>query len=502
VPLSLQNTLTGRKEPFSPAEPGHARLYVCGPTVYDFAHLGHARCYIVYDVLVRHLRASGLRVTYCRNVTDVDDKILKRAAEAGEPPTALARRFGAAFTEDMDRLGNLRPDLEPHVTDHVQDIIRLIERLVASGAAYEADGDVYFDVSASGDYGALSHRNREDLVVGASGRMDEEVGRRKRNPADFALWKRADEDAGKPGALVWDSPFGKGRPGWHIECSAMSMCHLGETFDLHGGGLDLVFPHHENERAISEKATGRPYVRHWVHNGFVEVDRQKMSKSLGNFFTARELFGRIEPEALRYYAFTVHYRSPMALDWTLDEAGQVTGFPQIEEAEGRVEYLYRTRQRLAAAPAAPTDPKGFGAADYDTLLAREIAESLDDDLNMPAALVAVGSFLKRANELVDMAERKKKLLPGAMEAAARGFDVIRERLGLGTEDPAAVLLRIRERRARARGLDPAEIEARIAARVAARGRKEFAEADAIRGTLEAQGVELLDRPGGTDWRIV
>ena len=307
--LRLYNTLTSKKEPFEPTEPGHAKVYVCGPTVYDYAHLGHGRSCIVYDVLVRHLRAIGTKVTFVRNVTDVDDKILKRASETNTKPTELAERFAAAYAEDMGRLGNLEPDLEPRVSTHMDDIIALIERLIEGGHAYASHGDVYFSVESFADYGKLSHRNLDQLKAGASERLDETETARKQHPADFALWKSS-EDA----AWGWDSPWGRGRPGWHIECSTMSMKHLGDTLDLHGGGLDLVFPHHENEIAQSEAATGQPFSRFWMHNGFVEVDKEKMSKSLGNFFTARDLFDRVEPEAIRYFMMTVHYRAPLNLD--------------------------------------------------------------------------------------------------------------------------------------------------------------------------------------------
>ncbi len=343
--VRLYNTLTGQKEPFEPADPKHARVYVCGPTVYDYAHLGHARCYVVYDVLVRHLRSDGMTVTYVRNITDVDDKILKRAAETGTEPTELATRFAAAYSEDMHRLGNLDPDIEPRVSTHLDDIFSLVQRLIDGGHAYLADGDVYFSVESFPEYGKLSHRDLSKMKVGASDRLDDAQTARKRHPADFALWKKSEDDA-----WGWESPWGRGRPGWHIECSAMSMKHLGDTLDLHGGGLDLVFPHHENEIAQSEAATGKPFARCWMHNGFVEVDKEKMSKSLGNFFTARDLFDRVEPEAIRYFMMTVHYRAPLNLDWTLDEAGNVTGFPQFEEAERRVAYLYKTKQRLEGLP--------------------------------------------------------------------------------------------------------------------------------------------------------
>jgi cysteinyl-tRNA synthetase len=495
--VRLHDTLTGQKEPFQPAEPGHARIYVCGPTVYDYAHLGHARCYVVYDVLVRHLRANGLKVTYVRNITDVDDKILNRASEVGTEPTELAERFAEAYAEDMHRLGNLDPDVEPRVSTHLADIFDLIGRLIEGEHAYVSNGDVYFSVESFPAYGKLSHRDLKQMKLGASERLDDAQTARKRHPADFALWKSSEAEA-----WGWDSPWGRGRPGWHIECSAMSMKHLGETLDLHGGGLDLVFPHHENEIAQSEAATGKPFARCWMHNGFVEVDKEKMSKSLGNFFTARDLFERVEPEAIRYFMMTVHYRAPLNLDWTLDDDGNVTGFPQFEEAERRVAYVYKTKQRLAELPEkrivdsdgqAPGELEGF---------ADELRSALDDDLNMPVALAKLADFLKGVNELCDQAMRKKgKASRSAVDAAERGFDALSRELGIGTQDPAVVLLRIRDRRAAERGIEASWVEGRIAARADARGAKDFAEADRIRDELASRGVELLDRADGTGWTI-
>ena len=495
--VRLYNTLTAKKEPFEPAEADHARLYVCGPTVYDYAHLGHARCYVVYDILVRHLRANGMNVTYVRNITDVDDKILKRAEETGTEPTKLAARYADAYTDDMHRLGNLDPDIEPRVSSHLEDIVALVQRLIDGGHAYVSNGDVYFSVESFPEYGKLSHRNLQQMKLGASERLDETQTARKRHPADFALWKKTEEDA-----WGWESPWGRGRPGWHIECSTMSMKHLGDTLDLHGGGLDLVFPHHENEIAQSEAATGKPFARCWMHNGFVEVDKEKISKSLGNFFTARDLFDRVEPEAIRYFMMTVHYRAPLNLDWTLDDAGNVTGFPQFEEAERRIAYLYKTRRRLEGLP-----PKRV--VEDDKPVAAEIAgfsialrDALDDDLNMPVALAKLADFLKAVNELCDGAMKKKGKASRRSVAQARvGFRALEAELGLGAEQPNVILSRIRDRRAKARGLNAAAIEKRIADRTEARKLKDFAEADRIRDELSAQGVELLDGPEGTGWTI-
>ncbi|MFW6050570.1 MAG: cysteine--tRNA ligase [Myxococcota bacterium] len=495
--LRLHNTLTGEKEPLETRDPGHVRLYICGPTVYDYAHLGHARCYVVYDVLVRHLRASGWQVTYVRNFTDVDDKILNRAAEAGEDPAALAARFAQAYTEDMHRLGNLDPDEEPKVSDHMRSIIGLVERLLERGHAYRVNGDVYFHVPSFPGYGKLSHRKLEDLAAGASGRTSEEDAKKKKHPADFALWKST--RGGEPG---FDSPWGRGRPGWHIECSAMSMQYLGETFDLHGGGLDLVFPHHENEIAQSEAATGAPFVRLWMHNGFVEVDKQKMSKSLGNFFTARSVFERVEPEAVRYVMLTMHYRAPLNLDWSLDDEGNVLGFPQFQEGERRLEYLYGTRRRLESMPDKRIVDRDAPVPPDIAELRGRLREALDDDLNMPVALARVNEFLRAVNELCDGATGKKGKAPRrAVEAARDGFAAVAEVLGIGQQEPHTILGRIRDRRARERGVEPEQVEARIRDRTEARQRKDFAAADGIRDELARLGVELHDGPEGTTWTV-
>jgi cysteinyl-tRNA synthetase len=494
--LVLYDTLSSTKKPFAPADPGNARIYVCGPTVYDYAHLGHARCYTVYDVLVRHLRASGQRLTYVRNVTDVDDKILTRSAENGETPAALTARMTAAFTEDMDALGNVRPDIEPRVSEHVAEIVALTETLIAAGAAYVAEGDVYFRVGSFAEYGKLSHRTVESMLEGASGRTEEVEKRRKENAADFALWKGA-----PPGEWGWSSPWGHGRPGWHIECSAMAMRHLGETLDLHGGGLDLVFPHHENEIAQSEAATRKPFAKHWMHNGFVEADKTKMSKSLGNFFTARDVLQRHEAEAIRFALLTVHYRSPLALEWTLDDAGNVTGFPLFEEAERRVEYVYTTRQRVASIEASRIVTEG----EVPEAIARfpeQVAAALDDDLNTAVAIAASSEMLKQSNELVDRSRRKKGTVArAAVEATTRAFRALGVELGIGAQDADAFLARIRDRRAKKRGIRDEDVERKIRERREARDGKDFARADALRDELVAMGIELMDGPQGTAWRI-
>jgi cysteinyl-tRNA synthetase len=496
--LHLYDTLAVKKVPFEPEEPGHARIYVCGPTTYDDAHIGHARPCIVYDVLVRHLRRSGVRVTYVRNVTDIDDKIIKRAAENGEAPHELAERMFQSYSQDMERLHNVTPDRQPKVSEHLDEIRDLIGRLIDRGHAYPASGDVYFSVGSCPDYGKLSHRKLEDLEAGASERVDAEEAERKRHPYDFALWKGS-----KPGEPAWDSPWGPGRPGWHIECSAMSMRYLGETFDLHGGGLDLVFPHHENEIAQSECATGKTFARHWLHNGFVQVNKEKMSKSLGNFFRLREAFDKVEPEAVRYALLTVHYRAPFNLEMDLDDAGHLEAFPQFDDAESRLEYVYASRQRLNEVPpkriTASRGPVPPELAEFPSRL----AAALDDDLNTPVALAHAAAFLKHVNDLCDQATSKGGQVSQAAHAAAEaGFETLREVLGIGGDEPTAFLERVRDRRARLLGVSAEDVERAINERADARRNKDFARADQVRDELKARGVEILDTPQGTTWRLV
>ncbi|MFO0681866.1 MAG: cysteine--tRNA ligase [Sandaracinus sp.] len=496
MPLHLYDTLTQAKRPFETTEPGHARIYVCGPTVYDFAHIGHARCYVVYDVLVRHLRAQGTKVTYARNITDIDDKILKRAKENGEQPGDVSRRFTEAYWEDMRRLGNVSPDVEPKVTEHLPQIFEIIQTLIDKGSAYASGGDVYFSVSSFPGYGKLSHRTAQSLLTDASGRTDADDTSKKRAPEDFALWKGAAESE-----WGWKSPWGWGRPGWHIECSAMGKTHLGETLDLHGGGLDLIFPHHENEIAQSEAASGKPLAKLWMHNGFVEVDKTKMSKSLGNFFTAREIFRLYEPEAVRYAMLTVHYRSPLGFVPETDAAG-VTRFPLFDEAERRVEYVYTTRERLASIEPARIVEAGEVSAVLPKYPAA-LAAALDDDLNMPVALAETSEMLKAVNELVDASRRKKgTVAKAAVAAASAALAALGKELGIGEEEPSALLGRLRTRRTTAKGLTEAQVDEKIAARAAARDAKDFAAADRLRDELTAWGVEIMDGPKGTTWRML
>ena len=480
----LFNTLTNRKEDLVPLVDRKVGMYVCGPTVYDMSHVGHARVYTAFDTVVRWLRASGWEVRLVRNYTDVDDKIIKRANELGIPAHEVSERYIREFQRDMRALNVLPGDVEPKVTEHIPEIVALIERLVEKGVAYESGGDVYFSVKRFPSYGKLSKRNLDDLQAGAR----VEVGERKRDPLDFALWKAA-----KPGEPSWESPWGRGRPGWHIECSAMSEKYLGPCFDIHGGGKDLVFPHHENEIAQSEAASGCELAKYWMHNGFVTVDAEKMAKSLGNFTTIREMLERYDGEALRYFLLGTHYRSP--IDFSVDA---------IEAAQGRVAYVYETLakvdERLARAGEVPDGP--IHAPEIVEGAWANFAAAMEDDFNTAAALGAISELFPLMNELVDRPPVKDRALVARTLRRLRAtIERVGDVLGIWRQEPRAWLASHRERMAAQRGIDPAWVEARIAARAEARKAKDFAAADAIRDELLARGVEIMDAPGGTTWRI-
>jgi cysteinyl-tRNA synthetase len=461
VAIRIYNTLARAKQRFEPIDPKNVRLYVCGPTVYDYAHIGNARPVVVFDVLFRLLKHvyGPEHVTYVRNITDVEDKIIKAALENGEEIDALTRRTTQVYHEDMAELGALAPSFEPRATQHVPGMVALIETLIAKGHAYEADGHVLFDVPSMADYGRLSRHSRDELVAGAR----VEVAPYKRDPADFVLWKPSNDQ--QPG---WDSPWGRGRPGWHIECSVMSAAHLGETFDIHGGGQDLIFPHHENEIAQSRCGTDGDFAKFWMHNGYVVVNGEKMSKSLGNFFTVRELLDEQDwpgeqhkkGEAIRLALLSAHYRQP--LDFTRDK---------MKEAKAQLDGLYgalrHVNEDVVAAP--PQD----------------VLDALSDELNTPLALAALHELASRLNKASDLAERAR--LKATLKAAG-GL------LGLLEKDPEAWFV--------GAGSDDevSEIQRLIEARNQARAARDFAEADRIRDELAAKGIVLEDGSGGTTWK--
>ncbi|HEX3694603.1 MAG TPA: cysteine--tRNA ligase [Polyangia bacterium] len=491
--LRLYDTREKRKLVFEPLSPGKVGIYSCGVTVYDLCHVGHARKEVAFDVIVRHLRASGYAVRYVRNVTDVDDKIIRRGQAEGRPAIDVARQFEAAMATDMASLGVLPPDVEPRATENIAEVIDVIKRLEVRSLAYPAEGDVYYAVAGFGRYGQLSGQSVDDLKAGA--RI--EIGEHKRSPLDFALWKAA-----KPGEPAWESPWGPGRPGWHIECSAMAHRYLGEVFDLHGGGTDLIFPHHENEIAQSEGAFGvGTFARHWLHSGMVTFGGEKMSKSLGNVVTIRRVAETHDLEALRLLLVAVHYRSPVSFEIARDEAGRQQ-YPDLDQAEERLEYFYRTLERIdqAGIPATETGAGEVLAPADHTLAA--FREAMDDDFNTAAALGHLYESFVLANKLLDDPKaaakdvRRRTLARLRSELRACG-----QTLGIFTRPAAEFLLARRTRLCARHGIDAAAVEARIAERASARGAKDFTRADEIRQALRANGIELMDAATGTSWRI-
>lgn len=507
-PLMLYNTMSRGKEPFTPRpnQGNKVSMYVCGVTVYDYSHIGHSRVYVAFDVLYRFLRALGYDVTYVRNFTDVDDKIIARAAVSGEDPLALSKRFITEFHEDVDILGCLRPTLEPLATEYIPQMIASIQKIIDNGHGYAVDdGSVFFDVGSLPGYGALSGRAQEDNRAGERVAVDD----RKRGAADFALWKAA-----KPGEPTWDSPWGPGRPGWHIECSAMIGALLGETVDIHGGGRDLVFPHHENElaqarataapcscgvdhshdgaRSSTESAGDKsPFARYWVHNGFVNVDAEKMSKSLGNFFTIRQVLQQYHPMALRWFLVNTQYRQ--GINYTQRA---------LEEASDRIYYLYQAvadiREALGGVESIES---GAGEQEPGSGVVSEAFAALADDLNTPVAVATLSAPLKAVNDLLHTKKGKKQadrtqILSSYHEAMRSVLSM----LGLWPEDAAGALAELRHLALTRSGLSESEVAAAIEERAAARAAKDFEAADGVRKRLEAVGVMIMDTPLGTTWK--
>ncbi len=456
--LQIYNTLTKSKAPFTPIEAGKIKMYVCGVTVYDYCHIGHARVMVAFDVITRYLRARGWDVNYVRNITDVDDKIIKRAAENGEAPSALTERMIAAMHEDEAALSVLRPDQEPRATGHMQDIIALVETLIDKGFAYAAsNGDVYYRVEKFAEYGRLTNKNVDELRSGA--RI--EVGEAKESPLDFVLWKAA-----KTGEISWDSPWGPGRPGWHIECSAMSKCCLGDTFDIHGGGPDLPFPHHENEIAQSEAANGVTYVNTWMHAGPVRVNSEKMSKSLGNFFTIRDVLKEYDAEIVRFFLARVHYRT--YIDYSEDS---------LREARTMLERFYQALEGVQAT-----------AVESEGEFEQRFYAAMDDDFNTPKAIAVLYELVNELNR----AKREQSTEAGTLATRLTRLGAI---LGLLQQEPASFL----QGEAKEGELTAEQIETLIADRASAKANKEYAEADRIRQLLLEQGVVLKDSREGTSW---
>ncbi len=483
----IYDTREKKKVDLTLREPGKVGIYVCGVTVYDLCHVGHARTLVAFDVIVRHLRRRGLEVCLVRNITDVDDKIIRKANAEGRSAAEVAKFYADAMSADAASLGINPPDIEPRATEHIAEDIEVIKRLEERSLAYAAEGDVYYSVAGFPSYGALSGQSIDDLQAGA--RI--EVGEHKRSPLDFALWKGA-----KPGEPFWESPWGPGRPGWHIECSAMSHRYLGDSFDIHGGGSDLIFPHHENEIAQSEGAYGS-FARHWMHSGMVNFGGEKMSKSLGNVVTIRRVAETHDLEALRLLLISVHYRSPANFTIARDADGQ-TVYPDLDEAEARLDYFYRTLERLDAFLA----PIKLTAAPPPSKLAQEAGAAMDDDFNTAAAIGHLYDAFVLANKLLD----DPKAMPKperqqTLAAIARDAREVGATLGIMLRKPEAFLLERRDRLCLRRKIDRAGVEAGVADRAAARAAKDFKRADEIRAELRDKGVELMDTPAGTTWRV-
>ena len=481
--MRIHNTMTGKKEEFVPVTPGQVQMYVCGITVYDHCHIGHARSSIVFDVMRNYLKYKGYKVTYIKNFTDIDDKIINRAKQEGIRWDEVAQKYIEEYYKDMESLGVARADVEPKATEHIQEIIDIVKGLIDKGYAYEVQGDVYFGIEKFTDYGKLSKRDLDDMMAGAR----VEVNEKKRNPMDFALWKSSRED--EP---AWDSPWGPGRPGWHIECSAMSRKHLGDMLDIHGGGADLIFPHHENEIAQSEAYTGRPFVKYWVHNGFITVDKEKMSKSLGNFFTIKEILNKFDAEVIRFFLLSTHYRSPIEFS---DE--------QLRESEVSIDRFYTTSARIS--DFLKQDQSGEKAGPDEKLLLDllskfrdKFAEAMDDDFNTALAIGNIFELIRVVNKYLDGKPSGRK----AVELVTKTGDFLKEAGGV-----LNVFRRTPEEWSRALmfikcpELTEEFIMTRLQDRQAARAKKDWAASDAIRKELEERGIVLEDKKEGTGWKV-
>ena len=485
--MQIYNSMTRKKELFTPVRAGEVSMYVCGITAYDLCHIGHGRSAVVFDVLARYLRSLGYKLTFARNFTDVDDKIIKRANELGIDSSEVAEKYIKAFHEDMDILKVQRADIEPKATENINEMIKINEKLIAEGKAYATpSGDVYFRVRQFDDYGKLSGRNIDDMRSGARVLPGEE----KEDPLDFALWKAA-----KAGEPFWASPWGNGRPGWHIECSAMSERYLPIPLDIHGGGQDLIFPHHENEIAQSEAALGKEFCKYWVHNGFVQIDSEKMSKSLGNFKTIRDILEYCLPEVLRYFLISRHYRSP--IDFSFDA---------VDEAEKNVKKVYETLKIIQVELQKEKWSAGLAPAEAVQELddfEKAFAESMNDDMNTAAALGHLFGIVRLVNRLLE--EKKFRSSLGGKIIFKRVQDNLAnwsKILGVFDENPTEFLNSLRNFRVKRKNLQVADIEALMQQRVEARANKDFASADALRKELEELGIEVRDTANGAEWDVI
>jgi cysteinyl-tRNA synthetase len=474
--LKIYNTLTGKKEPFVPIEKDTVKMYVCGPTVYDTSHIGHARSVVVFDMIFRWLTRIGYAVTYVRNFTDVDDKIIKKSSETGEACTAITEKYIDEFHNEMDALNVLRPTMEPKATEHISHIIEFVKKLIDKGKAYAVDdGNVYFSIEAFEHYGRLSGRNPEDMRAGARIAVEE----KKKNPLDFTLWKPA-----KPGEPYWESPWGNGRPGWHIECSAMSHEYLGEGFDIHGGGKDLIFPHHENEIAQSEALFGKQFVKYWIHNGFVDINHEKMSKSLGNFTMIKEVLEKYSPEVIRMFLLSKHYRSP------IDYSEQ-----SMHEVSMGLDRIYGFLERLENRGIRPEGSE-------NGRLWQAFAEAMNDDFNSAKALAAVFDTVKKGNKLLDEApDQLEDSATADLTQIRKDMADIAGILGIFLKSPSDWFADKKEKGVAEMAVDPATVEALIAERTQARKDRNFARADEIRDQLQEMNIVLEDGPSGTTWRF-
>lgn len=485
MPIKIYNTLSRKKEPLQPIEEGHVKLYVCGITSYDFCHIGHARSFLVFDMIVRYLRYRGLNVIFVRNFTDIDDKIINRAREQNVDAQALADRFINEFYTDTDHLGILRPDLEPKATEHIPEMIELVQELIDKGLAYQSGNDVYFRVDRFDRYGELSGRNLEDMQAGAR----VEINEQKQHPMDFVLWKGS-----KPGEPKWESPWGEGRPGWHIECSAMSRKYLGETFDIHGGGQDLVFPHHENEMAQSVGATGKPFANLWIHHGFVTIRDEKMSKSLNNFLTIRDILKQYPPEVLRLFIFSTQYRNP--LDFS--EAA-------MQDAEAALDRMYDCLARIAELKDAGDGSSVISDKDREKVqsLRQRFEHAMDNDFNTAQALGLLFDAIKTLNKGVQALGPKKKISRD-ITLLRSGGETVRQLagiMGLLQQDAREYIKKKKQRLLETKDITVEDIDKMIHDRNQAREKKDWAASDAIRDQLLRHGIELQDGAGGTTWDI-